>query len=376
MDFTLHNLLLPLVDKLEDEGFAVTCICSSGPYSQLLIDKGYSIVNINIERRISLSSNFSSAITLYRFFKSNKFDVVHVHTPVASIIGRIAAKLAGVRLIVYTAHGFYFHDNMPVWKRKIYELIEKVTARFFTDLIFTQSAEDYSLAMKNNFLPADRIFCIGNGVDLKRFKPEQLRINKDDYKSSLGIDSKDQIITFIGRIVEEKGILELIEAFQVVKGKVPGTKLLVIGDNLAGERDTITKGNVVNLISHYKIEKDIIFTGYRYDIPELLFISDVFVLPSHREGMPRSIIEAMAMGKPVVATNIRGCREEVIHGETGYLVPVMEVNILAEKLVLLLEDEDLRIKMGQKGMSRAQKEFDEVLILEKQINIIKNHVGM
>ncbi|MFZ5652558.1 MAG: glycosyltransferase family 4 protein [Bacillota bacterium] len=372
VDFTLKNLLLPLVDRLSAEGFEVHSVCSVGPEISDLRARGYRIETVQIMRRISPLKNAAAIFRLFRYIKEKKFDVVHVHTPVAAIVGRIAARLAGVPLIVYTAHGFYFHDGMSRWKRELFIVIEKIMGRFFTDIIFTQSEEDRETALKKGIIAADRIFRIGNGVDLQKFTLENIFVSKEDKRREFNISQDAKVIGFIGRIVKEKGIVDLVQAFKKILLEISNARLLIIGDTLSSDRDVTAKQEVLSLIEKNSLEDKIIFAGYRKDINELLSIVDVFVLPSYREGMPRSIIEAMAMGKPVVATNIRGCREEVVDGRTGFLVPAGDPESLSTALIKILTDDKLAREMGREGRSRAMSEFNEKNVLDKQVSLIKH----
>ena len=159
-----------------------------------------------------------------------------------------------------------------------------------------------------------------------------------------------------------------------VEGLKIGTRIDVSEINEAKAGILKTKDEMDFLINKFNIKENIIFAGYRNDIGDLLAMADVFVLPSYREGMPRSIIEAMAMGKAVVATNIRGCREEVVNGKTGYLVPVKNPRKLANAILKILKNEKLAFKMGQNGRERVETDFNEEMVLEKQVNIIKRWI--
>lgn len=374
VDFVVKNLLLPLIDRLSIEGFEVHIVCSSGKRARELKKTGYKIKTIEIPRRISIIPNIISLIKIYRFIRKEKFDIVHVHAPIACVLGRIAAKIAGVPLIIYTAHGFYFHDGMARWKREFLISIEKIMDKIFTDLIFTQSKEDRETAVYKRIIDIDKIIFIGNGVDINKFNINNSNDNWLEKRKEFGIDSKAKVICFIGRIVREKGIVDLIYAFENILNDLPEAILLIIGDNEANERDIKTKNEVISLIDKFDIREKVVFTGYRNDIRNLLAMADVFVLPSYREGMPRSIIEAMAMGKPVVATNIRGCREEVFNGKTGFLVPIKNPRKLATAILKILKNEKLASKMGQNGRIRVEAEFNEEIVLKKQINKIKQWI--
>jgi len=182
----------------------------------------------------------------------------------------------------------------------------------------------------------------------------------------LGIPSNGIVITYIGRIVKEKGVLDLLEAFSRIARHYNDVYLLLVGDVLSSERDRETEQMIKDFLNLEKISNKIIMTGYREDISEILRITDIFVLPSYREGLPRSIIEAMAMSVPVIATNIRGCREEVIDGETGILVPPGDVEALTSAILKLYKDLELRERMGSNGRKKAEKEYDEKKVLEKE----------
>lgn len=372
IDETVKSLLLPLIDKLTAEGFDVIACCSYGKNSDELRDKGYKIENIEITRDIKFSSNIKSVINLIKIIKKEKFDIVHVHTPVAALLGRIAAKLAGVPIIIYTAHGFYFHEKMSRWKYKMFVGIEKFAGRFLSDYIFTQSEEDRVTALEEGIIGQDKICTISNGVDVKnRFNPDKIDSNIVELKKKeLNINDVDKVAIYIGRMVKEKGIFELVEAFNRISNN--NFKLLLVGDRFTHERDNESYSKLNEAISS---NKNIIATGRRADINDLLYMSDVFILPSYREGMPRSIIEAMAMGKPVIATNIRGCREEVVDGETGFLVDVNSPEQIKDKLLEILENPELETQMGRKARERAVELFDEGNVLDKELLVINKLIS-
>jgi glycosyltransferase involved in cell wall biosynthesis len=367
IDQTMKVFLKPLIKRLMDQGSEVICVCSNGPYTEALRLEGLNIVNISIDRKIKLFSNMKSIFKLYRFFKSERPDELHVHTPIASILARIAAKLAKVPIVIYTAHGFYFHDNMSPMKYKLFLNIEKYMAKYFTDFIFTQSEEDRLTAIKNCFIDKRKIVCIGNDVDVHgKFNPQN--INHAEVKrlyKDFKLTEQNIVITFIGRLVSEKGIVELLEAFNNIDND--NVKLLVVGDIDQGCRDLKTK-ELIN--SKYKDNRSIIFAGFRGDINNILYTTDIFCLPSYREGMPRTIIEAMAMECAVVATDIRGCREEVVDGKTGFLVKHQSVNDIQRKLEILIKNVGLLDSMKTEGRARTEEYFDEEQVVSKQIDVI------
>lgn len=369
VSFTVKNFLLPLIDRLITERYEVHTLCSDGPEILDLERKGYIIKRVHITRRISPLSHIFALIRMTLYMRKERFDVVHVHTPIAAVLGRIAARLAGVPIILYTAHGFYFHDAMPAWKRKIIMWLEKIMGQYFSDFIFTQSAEDAKIAITEKISTPGKVLHINNGIDVCKFNPSLQQDFRLSRREEFGFNDKDKVIVFVGRLVKEKGIIDLVKAFHTIADTDDTAKLLIIGDNTADERDLQTKEELQKLTGSPNVREKIIFAGYRHDLHELLTAVDLLVLPSYREGMPRSIIEAMAMAKPVVATNIRGCREEVVDGVTGFLVPVNNPDRLAKAILTILKDEKMAKDMGETARQRVLSEFDEKLVLDRQISV-------
>lgn len=368
IDATMKSLLGELNAEIKSQGHDLICICSKGKNTKKLRDDGFNVINLNIDRSFNPLFNIISLYYLYKLFKKEKPDIVHVHTPVAAALGRIAAKKAKVLIVIYTAHGFYFHKGMSRLKYNIILKIEKYLAKHYTDFIFTQSEEDRRTALENNFIDKSKILTIGNGVDVwGEFNP--INIEKDKIKKTykeFNLNKNDKIVTFIGRLVKEKGVIDLLEAFNNVNfNDRKRVKLIMVGDIAQNERDKDTKEK----IEKYKANSNIIFTGYREDINNILYITDIFCLPSYREGMPRSIIEAMAMECAVVATDIRGSREEVVDGKTGFLVPVNSINILVDKIKELIEDKKLLKEMKIAGRRRAEELYNEKEVVKKQLEI-------
>lgn len=207
--------------------------------------------------------------------------------------------------------------------------------------------------------------CIGNGVDVNgKFNPKHIdKVPIEKLYKELKISKSDMIVSFVGRLVKEKGIFELLEAFKKIESS--NIKLLIIGDIAQSERDQTTAFK----LNKYRHHDNIIFTGRRNDINNLLFISDIFCLPSYREGMPRSIIEAMSMENAVIATNIRGSREEVINGETGFIVPLYDSVSIKEKIDDLIDDKELLRSMQKAGRKRALENYNEQVVVSKQLKV-------
>lgn len=363
--FTVKNLLLPQINWFLSQEFSIEIACSPGQEVKQLQDQGYIIHPIQIDRRIDPKSNLESIYQLAQLIQRNRYDLVHVHTPVASVLGRVAAKLAGAKQIIYTAHGFYFHDNMPAGQYRFYHSVERI-AGWLTDLILTQSREDLATAEKTGLCPPQKLRYLGNGVDLEQFQRSSLSSShQQQLQQALNLpETAFPIIGMTGRITAEKGYRELIEALAKLRPHFPDIHLLVIGGQLSSERD-IFQSQLSHLIEQENLEHCVTFTGFRSDIPELLGLLDIFTLPSYREGLPRSILEAMAMELPIVATDIRGCREAVADNQTGLIVPPRDSDKLADALGQLAADASMREKFGKAGRQRVEAEYDERFVFDR-----------
>jgi len=343
VEITLRAFLLPLVEKLCQDGHELHLACS---------DPGEALQNHPVVRRyhvqlhqvpIPRSKNPSlwrkGIRQLKAKFREIQPHVVHTHTPVASFLARYAAKKTGVPHVLTTAHGFYFHEGMnPVVFQAIAGM-EKYFCKRFTDVLFTVNREDYDYAVSHAFLPAERIIPLpGVGIDTQqRFNPSLFSPEKkNELRTTLSLSPEDPVLLFVGRLVQEKGVLDLVKAMEEVWESSPAVVCLFAGEALPSDRDQSVGKTLQAFAKEHPAKVRLL--GLRSDIPELLSISNLLVLPSYREGMPVAPLEALSMGVPVVGTNIRGLREEVEEGKTGYLVPVARPSQLASAIVQVLTE--------------------------------------
>ncbi len=185
-------------------------------------------------------------------------------------------------------------------------------------------------------------------------------------REAFGASDEDVVVVTVGRLVKEKGYFELFEAIRDTN-----LHLWVVGSRLKSDHATAIDDQIETIRNHPLLSQRIKFLGYRDDVVSIIQAADIFTLASHREGMPRSIIEAMMVGLPIVATNIRGCREEIIDGETGILVPVRDPETLSSALLKLAEDSTLRSEMGYEGRKRALEYYNEDSVIANQIPLIE-----
>jgi glycosyltransferase involved in cell wall biosynthesis len=364
VDFTLYHFLLPLMRGLRAAGHEVVGACARGSLVPKIEAEGFRVIDVPIRRSANPLALWRSYRAIRHMLDAEKFDMVHVHTPVAALAGRLAAWRAHVPKIVYTAHGFYFHEHMPWPKRAAHIGLEWVAGRT-TDLLFTQAEEDAATARRLG-LARGPIHAIGNGSDPARFRPAlPLEAMRAEIRAALGTPPDRPVILTVGRLVAEKGYPELVEAMRNVDAE-----LWIVGERLASDHAGGIGAALAAAESDPVLKTRIRLLGYRSDVPDLLRSADIFTLPSHREGMPRSIVEAMLTGLAVVATDIRGSREEVLHGQTGLLVPVRDPTALAAALAHLAGDPPLRAKLGAAGLARARDLYDESKVVARQRELI------
>ncbi len=340
-------------------------MCSPDPRIEGLRKRGYEVHAVDIDRQIIPARNMRTVLELVQLMRRERYDLVHTHAPVASVLGRIAAKIAGIPRIVYTAHGFYFHEHMPPRRYAFYHGVERGIATI-TDRILVQSQEDHRTAIESNLCAEDKIRYLGNGIDLNRFDPRSMTEGeRRALRAEIGLpEDGSPVIGITGRITEEKGFGELVSAVAKLRPAHPKLRLLVIGGQLSTERDAFQE-RLLGFIEEHGLAEHVVFAGFRNDVHRLLSLLDLFVLPSYREGLPRSVLEAMAMDLPVVATDIRGCREAVAHGKTGLIVPPRDTDRLAAAMGEILSDASLARAFGVAGRERVQGAFDERFVFQR-----------
>lgn len=362
VDLSLRYLLLNQLRSIAAAGFDVAGISAPGPDVPELEAAGIRHLPVPMTRRLSPFADLGALARLVRIMRRERFTIVHTHTPKPGLLGQLAAQLAGVPIVINTLHGFYFHDHMRPTARAFYIGMEKIAARC-SSAILSQNPEDIQTAIRLGICKAEQIKWLGNGIDLRTFTPDRYATPQQaatlaQKRSELGLPANGPVVGFVGRLVAEKGILELLAAARQVLDAVPDARFLLIGPYDEAKADALTPA-----IAHeYGIAHACIFTGMRQDMADLYALMDLFVLPSHREGFPRSPMEASAMGVPCVVTDIRGCREAVEHEANGLRVPLGDVDALAQAMSDLLARPTWARELGQTGLHMARERFDEELV--------------
>ena len=318
---TINAFLVPHIEMLLENGYKVECAtCVDKKVNQVLINKGVKIFNIPFSRSPLSFGNIKAFKELIKLQKENKYDIVHVHTPVASIYGRLLKIRFPKLKTIYTAHGYHFLKGGPKLGWIIYYPIEKVMAKL-TDVTININKEDYEIT-KTKLNPKKCYLVNGVGLDLNQYKP--LSKEKQGFKrKELGLEKDDFVVIMIAELNENKNQIQLIKAMELLKDKYLNIKAISIGEGHKFEE-------LQQEINNRGLKNNFKLLGFRTDVNELINISNIGILLSYREGLPRNIMELMANGKRIVATDIRGNRDIVCNDFIGALVEVNDYEATAK----------------------------------------------
>ncbi len=360
VDFSLRHFLLPLMRGLRARGHEVMGVCAEGPLLDLPRAEGFRIATPPMARSLNPVAQAKSLAALVALMRREKPDLVHAHMPISGLLARTAARIAGVPRVAYTCHGFLFNQPGPWWRRSLSLALERAAGRV-TDTFLTVSEEEAGDARRLRIHPAATP--VLNGRDPARFHPD--RAARAALRAEFGASEEDCVVVAVSRLVRHKGYPELLAALQETP---PNCVLWVVGERLASDHGEDLEPYFASAAA--AVGRRLVRLGYRHDVPRILAAADVFCLPSHFEGLPMSVIEAMLTGLPVIATDIRGPREQVVQGVTGLLVPPGSVPPLAAALTRLASDSALRAAMGEAGRARAMERFDEAKIVARTIDLL------
>lgn len=335
-----HHLIsfhIPFMKHLQSKGYEVWAAGAEDEKSKKELNLlGFHCVDIPFSRHPIKKDNLDAYRKLKSLFREETFELVHVHTPVASLLSRFAFLHSKSGQIIYTAHGFHFFKGAPLLNWIIYYQLECFTARW-TDYLITINSEDYERALKMAY-PEGRIRYV-HGVGVERNGVLLSDQEKLQLKKELGLQEDAIVISYIAELNKNKNHQFLLRNWKKIKDESPKATLLIIGD---GTMEVELK----RLLADEKLQ-DIHMIGHRKDIDKLLTITDIVSLLSFREGLPRCIMEAMASGIPCIVSDTRGSRNLITDGEDGYIIPLGNDDRLLEAIRALLQEDIRREEMGR-----------------------------
>ena len=357
VDFSLRHFLLPLMRGLRARGHEVVGMCAEGRLLEEVRAEGFRIVPVPFARRLSPLAHAQTFRNLVRLLRAERPDLVHAHMPISGFLARLAARLAGVPRVAYTCHGFLFNQDGSVLRRSGGLAMEWIGGRI-TDVFMTVSAREAADARRLH-ISRDAV-AVGNGRNPAVFRPDEAA--RAAIRASLGTPADRVVVVAVSRMVRDKGYPELAAAMR----ELPEAELWVVGERLESDRGD----DMAVLLAESGLGDRLRLLGYREDVAAILAAADIFVLPSYFEALPMSVIEAMLVGLPVVASDVGGPREQVVQDVTGLLVAPRQVAPLAAALARLLKDAGLRAAMGRAGRERAMVLYDEAKIVARTAELL------
>ena len=342
---TLHT-----ARRLDPARFDVLLICGEGGYfdAEVRADRGLRAVFLDsLVREVSPLRDLLAVLELWKLFQAEKPDVVHTHSSKAGILGRLAAAMAGIPVVIHTYHGFGFHDGQNALVKNIYVFLERLCARFTTRLVYVSRA-NATYAERHGLGDAAAAEIIRSGIHLSDFPA---KVDAAKLKMSAGIGMHKPVVLSIGNLKPQKNAADFVAAAAKVSAKVPEARFVFLGD---GPQKTALQARAFALGIGDKIQ----FLGWRRDGAQWLAAADVFAMTSLWEGLPRSLVEAMKTGLPSVCYATDGVVDLLRDGQNGRLIAPGDVDAFAARLVELLTDEGMRRRMGEAAAASIGPEFD------------------
>ena len=339
--------LLSIIDSLDKRRFNVFLFSAK---CGLMVGDAVSIEGLALVRSRWLDRPLNpfkdplAMFEIYRFIKKNNIQIVHTHSSKAGILGRIGARLAGVRFICHTVHGWSFNDFQPYLLRKVFIGLERFVSRF-TDRIIVVSLYDKQKGLDNRIGSLNKYRLIRYGIE-----PAGIDLREPKIKRELGIDSNALVVGMVSCLKPQKAPQDFIRLAFLVNKSLKSTKFILIGDGKMRQP-------LQRLIDKLGLQRKVILTGWRRDVFAILPGIDVFVLTSLWEGLPVSVLEAVSSSVPVVATNTGGVAEVIIDAKTGFLVRPHSIQAMSEKVVILLKDANLRKQLAKSALDSLNGSF-------------------
>lgn len=363
---SLNILLRGQFEYMSEQGFEVLAVSSSGPdLDEVAKREKVRTAAIEMSRKISPVKDLKSLWQMFRLFQKEKPDIVHSHTPKAGIIAMLAAKLAGVPIRLHTVAGLPLMETSG-FKRKLLTAVEKMTYGCATK-IYPNSKGLTEYILENRLIPAKKLKQIGNGssngIDTSHFSPDTVNEEqKTELKKTAGISAEDFVFVFVGRLVGDKGINELVAAFSEICATDSNhhtPKLILVG-NYETELDPLLPETLKTIENH----PNIFSAGYQKDVRPWFGISDCLVFPSYREGFPNVVMQSGAMGLPAVVSNINGCNEIITDGFNGLITAKKDTAALKSAMLKMMNDQQLYRQLKSNARDRIVSGFEQKQVWE------------
>lgn len=338
--------------------FEVTAVSSDHQrLQQFGKDQGVDIFHVDLTRKITPIKDLKAVVKLYKSLKKEKPSIVHTHTPKAGIVGMLASKLAGVPIRMHTVAGLPLMEVSGI-KRRVLNIVEKLTYSCATK-VYPNSRGLKEFIIKEKLTSERKLKILGNGssngIDTKHFSPSQVSdLEKRQLRTDLNISKNDFVFVFVGRLVGDKGVNELVQAFTEVYKNHTNSKLLLVGP-LESHLDPLFS----NTLDEINRNEAIIYAKFQNDVRPYFAISDVLVFPSYREGFPNVVMQAGAMGLPSIVTDINGCNEIIRSDVNGIIIPVKDMQAIYNAMKMLVSDKSYYNKVQESSRQMIEKNYSQ-----------------
>lgn len=366
-DFSIWNFRRALIARLVAEGHDVDVFCADGPYIHRILGLGVSWVPMEMPRFITPVEDVKWIWRLWRLFRRGKYDLVHLFQNKVIVYGAVTAKLAGAGRVCASSTGIgYITNDIPGLKNRIVAVITKMLYRISMpriDKVLFQNEYDREHLIDARFVARDRTVLIrGSGVNLAEFSDNAIDpLAASRIAERLGDTEGRIVIAMVARAVLTKGVAEFIDASRQVEARHPGRALFVLWGDVEDDNPETLTPDELRIAEHPGFR----WMGWCDTVREALHSADIATLPSYREGTPRSMLEAMAMAKPIVTTSAPGCEALVNEGRNGFLVPVQNADALAVAIEKLVLDADLRQQLGTASREKCRAEFSDEIVVRR-----------
>ncbi len=356
---SLRGLLKGQLNYMSNNGFEVIGVSSPGEaLNDVKKNEGVKTVGIEMTRSITPIQDLKALVQLIQLFRKEKPQIVHTHTPKAGIVGMLGAKLAGVPIRLHTVAGLPLMEEKGI-KRKILDFVEKLTYACATK-VYPNSKGLYDFILENKFTSTEKLKVIGkgssNGIDTEEFNPSVVQeITKENLRISLGINKNDFIFLFVGRLVKDKGVNELVNAFQELNKRYKNIHLVLVG-RYEDDLDPLQNKTMKSI----KTNPNIHAVGYKHNVIDYFGFADVLTFPSYREGFPNVVMQAASMQLNAIVSDINGCNEIIENGVNGWIVDVKNEIALREKMEWCYLNRNESQSMGLKSRNIMQDKFERV----------------
>ena len=350
---TIRAFLIPTMEAERALGHEVLVCAQESPQAERLREAGFEVFTHRMPRNINPFPALGAILAIRRVLVRRQIDMIVCHTSLGALVGRLAAWSAGTPRVVYFVHGLACGPAQSALSWRVRFGVERLLARV-TDAIVVMNDYDERLSIRAPLARSASgvVRIAAMGVDLKRFAAELPPAIRERLTRELGLGRGIKLVLCTARLIPEKGVTEFIEAACAIVARRDDVVFALAGVGPLQEA-------LIARVRRADLESRIRVLGWRDDVPELTKLADVFALPSYfMEGLPVSILEAMACGKPVVSTHHKGCEDAVVDGETGLLAPVKQVAPLADAILRVLDDEMLRARLGRAGRARAAERYE------------------